>query len=190
MSSLTSSEQFLRAVWNTVSWASVLILSQIKLNLQLSHCTSFFSSVLLVSILSQSLQQTMWDVIAPFQGHKAKMLAVSKCELCVTKALLFPWHILPPSLFLPLIQGHEPPFLLPARSQPAKPGKMTLLPTALCEGQQLWGSSEDSLGIPMSLDWQLWKACPEGSLSLSSQPPLCWYLKNWLHQVLVGGCKI
>ena len=43
--SLASSEQFLSAVWNTVSRAAVLILPQIKLNLQLSHCAqSFFSN--------------------------------------------------------------------------------------------------------------------------------------------------
>ena len=48
----TTLEQFLRALWNAVSWAIVLILPQIKLNLQLSHCafykrkyhTSFYTS--------------------------------------------------------------------------------------------------------------------------------------------------
>ena len=34
----TSSEQFLRAIWGSVSWAAVFILPQIKLNLQLSRC--------------------------------------------------------------------------------------------------------------------------------------------------------
>ena len=38
----TSLEQFLRAIWGTVSLATVLILPQIKFNLQLSHCTFFF----------------------------------------------------------------------------------------------------------------------------------------------------
>ena len=35
-------EQSLRAVWDAGSWAAVLILPQIKLNSQLSSCTSFF----------------------------------------------------------------------------------------------------------------------------------------------------
>ena len=39
----TSSERFLRAIWNAVSQAIVLILPQIKLNSQLSRCTLFFS---------------------------------------------------------------------------------------------------------------------------------------------------
>ena len=39
----TSSGQFLRAIWNAVSQATVLILPQIKLNSQLSHCAFFFS---------------------------------------------------------------------------------------------------------------------------------------------------
>ena len=34
-------EQSLRAVWDAASWAAVLILPQIKLNAQLSSCTSF-----------------------------------------------------------------------------------------------------------------------------------------------------
>ena len=36
-------EQSLRAIWAAASWAAVLILPQIKLNSQLSSCTSFFS---------------------------------------------------------------------------------------------------------------------------------------------------
>ena len=39
--SLTSLEQFLRAIWGAVSWAAVLILPQMKLNLQLSCCAFF-----------------------------------------------------------------------------------------------------------------------------------------------------
>ena len=39
---LTSSEQFLSTIWNTVSQAAVLILPQIKPDLQLSHCAIFF----------------------------------------------------------------------------------------------------------------------------------------------------
>ena len=42
----TSLEQSLRAIWNAVSEATVLILLQIKLNPQLSHCTFFFSQQL------------------------------------------------------------------------------------------------------------------------------------------------
>ena len=38
-----SLEQFLRTLWNTVSWVIVLILPQIKLNSQLSHCAFLFS---------------------------------------------------------------------------------------------------------------------------------------------------
>jgi len=38
-----SLEQFLRAMWGAVSQAAVLILPQIKLNPQLSHCAFFFS---------------------------------------------------------------------------------------------------------------------------------------------------
>ena len=38
----TSLEQSLRAIWSAVSWAAVLILPQIQLNLQLSHCAFFF----------------------------------------------------------------------------------------------------------------------------------------------------
>ena len=34
-------EQFLRAIWGAVSWAAVLILPQMKLNLQLSCCAFF-----------------------------------------------------------------------------------------------------------------------------------------------------
>ena len=34
-------EQSLRAIWDAASWATVLILPQIKLNSQLSHCASF-----------------------------------------------------------------------------------------------------------------------------------------------------
>ena len=37
----TSLEQFLRAIWNAVSWTVVLILFQMKLNSQLSHCVFF-----------------------------------------------------------------------------------------------------------------------------------------------------
>ena len=37
----TSSEQFLRAIWNAISWAVVLILPQIKFNLPLSRCAFF-----------------------------------------------------------------------------------------------------------------------------------------------------
>ena len=36
-------EQSLRATWDSASWAAVLILPQIKLNSQLSSCTSFLS---------------------------------------------------------------------------------------------------------------------------------------------------
>ena len=36
--------QFLRDIWSAVSWAAVLILPQIKLNSQLSHCAFFFQS--------------------------------------------------------------------------------------------------------------------------------------------------
>ena len=36
-----SSEQFLRAIWNVVSWAAVLILSQIRLNSLLACCVFF-----------------------------------------------------------------------------------------------------------------------------------------------------
>ena len=36
-------EQSLRVIWDAAFWAAVLILSQIKLNSQLSNCTSFFS---------------------------------------------------------------------------------------------------------------------------------------------------
>jgi len=36
-------EQSLRAIWDAASWAAVLILPQVKLNFQLSSCTSFFS---------------------------------------------------------------------------------------------------------------------------------------------------
>ena len=39
----TSLEQFLRAIWAAVSWAAVLILSQIKFNSQLLRLTSFLS---------------------------------------------------------------------------------------------------------------------------------------------------
>ena len=39
-------EQSLRAIWDAASWAAVLILPQIKLNSQLSSCTSFFSGQL------------------------------------------------------------------------------------------------------------------------------------------------
>ena len=39
-----SFEQFFRAIWNAVSWAAVLILPQIKFNLQLSLCAYFFKS--------------------------------------------------------------------------------------------------------------------------------------------------
>ena len=38
----TCSEQFLRAIWGSVSWGAVFILPQIKLNLQLSRCGHFF----------------------------------------------------------------------------------------------------------------------------------------------------
>ena len=38
---LNSLEQFLRAIWNVVSWAAFLILPQMKLNSQLSHCAFF-----------------------------------------------------------------------------------------------------------------------------------------------------
>ena len=40
----TSLEHFLRAIWSAVSWDAVLILPQIKLNLQLSGCAFFFLS--------------------------------------------------------------------------------------------------------------------------------------------------
>ena len=36
-------ERSLRAIWDATSWAAALILPQIKLNSQLSSCTSFFS---------------------------------------------------------------------------------------------------------------------------------------------------
>ena len=39
---LTSCEQFLRAIWNAASGAAVLVLPQIKLNLQLSHRVTIF----------------------------------------------------------------------------------------------------------------------------------------------------
>ena len=35
-------EQFLWAIWNTISWAIVLILPQVKLHLQLLHCAYLF----------------------------------------------------------------------------------------------------------------------------------------------------
>ena len=41
-----SLEQFLRAVWNNVSPAIVLILPQIKFDSKLSHCTFFKSKIL------------------------------------------------------------------------------------------------------------------------------------------------
>ena len=40
----TSLKQSLRAIWNAVSWAVVLVLPQIKLNWQLSWCAFFFQS--------------------------------------------------------------------------------------------------------------------------------------------------
>ena len=39
-------EQFLRAIWNAVSWVIVFILPQIKLNSPLSHCALFWSAVM------------------------------------------------------------------------------------------------------------------------------------------------
>ena len=38
-------EQSLRAIWDAASWAAVLILPQIKLNSQLSSCTSFLVDI-------------------------------------------------------------------------------------------------------------------------------------------------
>ena len=40
-SPLAPSEQFLRVIANTVSWAAVLILPQIQLNSQVSRCAFF-----------------------------------------------------------------------------------------------------------------------------------------------------
>ena len=41
-------EQCLRAIWDAASWASVLILPQIKLNTELSSCASFLVSMVKV----------------------------------------------------------------------------------------------------------------------------------------------
>ena len=46
-----SSEQFLRAIWDAVSFGVALILSQIRLNLLLSHCAFFLSQQGKVSII-------------------------------------------------------------------------------------------------------------------------------------------
>ena len=43
----TSLEQSLRAIWGAVSWAAVIILPQIKLNLQLTLCNFLFDTVFL-----------------------------------------------------------------------------------------------------------------------------------------------
>ena len=42
LSSTAALEQSLRAIWDAVSWAAVLVLPQIKWNSQLLSCTSFF----------------------------------------------------------------------------------------------------------------------------------------------------
>ena len=43
------SEQFLRDIWEAEPWAIVLILSQVKLNSQLSHCAFFLLTTLAIN---------------------------------------------------------------------------------------------------------------------------------------------
>ena len=57
----TSLEQSLRAIWGAAFWAAVLILPQIKLNLQLSSCTSVLvNRTLLVRV---SLRRQIFSVV-------------------------------------------------------------------------------------------------------------------------------
>ena len=58
-------EQSLRAIWDAASQAAVLILPQIKLNSQLSSCTSFFSQQ-----LWQLTKQSRVDLLPATGLHK------------------------------------------------------------------------------------------------------------------------
>ena len=63
----THLEEFLRAVWDTVSLATVLILLQIRLNSQLSCCTVFFLIDIILSYLCLSFSKTRTMMIKLFK---------------------------------------------------------------------------------------------------------------------------
>ena len=77
-------EQSLRGIWDTASWAAVLILPQIKLNLQLSSCTSFL------------VHSDIWLLIS---GYRVTIILEHSCHLALISGHLFAfcfiWSVTP-----------------------------------------------------------------------------------------------
>ena len=68
----TSLEQFLWAIWNALSWAIVLTLTQIRLNSQLSRCAFFFSRHLCVKLFYLPLESNLFTGNVQYIQHLAE----------------------------------------------------------------------------------------------------------------------
>ena len=88
-SSTAALEQSLRATWDAASWAAVLILPPIKLNSQLSSCTSFFS----------------WQDVEPDHGVKSTQIQIQwnggSWNLGKAYQIRKPWRMGPPTWIVP-----------------------------------------------------------------------------------------
>ena len=110
---LTSSEQFLRAIWEPVSQAIVLILPQIRLNSQLSHCSFLFSqhlpvlaSTLVCTFLQRRMSMCFHHVFSlspdsqPSSGHAVLKNPPVSLAVVILKEGSFVWPLRLCNLFL------------------------------------------------------------------------------------------
>ena len=137
-------EQFLRAIWDAVSWTAVLILPQIKLNLQLSRCAFFLKLTFPFHAAMAGLQDyngrlyfalitvdyPALTVTRPGAKHFS-LKRIRKCQFGIRMTLS--WKQLRGSrcgktTLLSLVclkAGHQLPFM--KVSSPTKKGRVTLI---------------------------------------------------------------
>ena len=137
-------EQFLRAIWDAVSWTAVLILPQIKLNLQLSRCAFFLKLTFPFHAAMAGLQDyngrlyfalitvdyPALTVTRPGAKHFS-LKRIRKCQFGIRMTLS--WKQLRGSRYgkttlLSLVclkAGHQLPFM--KVSSPTKKGRVTLI---------------------------------------------------------------
>ena len=102
-------EQSLRAVWDAASRAAVLILPPVKLNSQLSSCTSFFSRHQQAGQNADEMGPKVWSDLWPQWGCVNYKLALTKSIIkdWTTKASAFClWSLNP--LLLQLLAFSNP----------------------------------------------------------------------------------
>ena len=76
-----SLEQFLRAIWNAISWATVLILPHIKLNAQLSRCAFFFCQQYQKCIIKLDIIQSI-SFYLPHPFGQSNLAGSHLCHPC------------------------------------------------------------------------------------------------------------